>query len=236
MALDNDGKDGLTMNMEQTRRWRRHSLARWGILILGLLPALAACYPYDTNKSAADYDITITQFDKKANFFPQPPQPPPGTTYYLVQEVHHITSGQPDTIPTTYDDLILKLVADNFNALQYQPINTAPTPPPDPQPNFIITVAATTSTYYGYYYGGWWGYDYCYCYGGYYPYMQPYSFTTGTILIDMADTSQVDVGNKTAQIIWGCAINGLLDSGAATTRITNQINQCFNQSPYLGPS
>ena len=223
------------MNKEERRQRRAYSLARWGMLVLCLLPVLTACYPYDTNKSAADYDITLTQFDKKASFYPV--QPPPNTTYYLVQEVHHITSGQPDTIPTTYDQLILDQVAANLNALQYTPINTQPFPPPAPQPNFIITVAATTSTYYGYYYGGWWGYG-CYCYGGYYPYMEPYSFTTGTILIDMADTSREDTGAQppTVPIVWGCAINGLMNSGAAAGRITDQINQCFYQSPYLGPS
>jgi hypothetical protein len=66
--------------------------------------------------------------------------------------------------------------------------------------------------------------------------MQPYSFTTGTILINMADTSQVDPVAQTAQIIWGCAINGLINSGNGTARVTDQINQCFAQSPYLGPS
>jgi hypothetical protein len=222
------------MNMEETRRWKAYGLARWGIVILGLLPTLTGCYPYDSNKSASDYDITITQFDRTANFFPQPPQPPPGTTYYLPQKVYHITSGQPDTIPTTYDQLILDLVDSNMKARQYTPDTSAS--PPDPQTNFIISVYVTTSTYYGYtYWGGWWGYD-CYCYGGYYPYMQPYSFTTGTILINMADQSQVDTVAQTAPMIWGCAINGLLDSGAASTRITNQINQCFYQSQYLGPS
>jgi hypothetical protein len=65
--------------------------------------------------------------------------------------------------------------------------------------------------------------------------MQPYSFSTGTILINMTDQSQVDPVAQTAPMVWGCAINGLLDSGAATSRITNQIKQCFYQSPYLGP-
>lgn len=220
------------MNRKQGRRWKAYSLARWGMLVLCLLPALTSCYPYDSNKSASDYDITLTQFDKKANFFPQPP---PGTTYYLVPEVHHIVPpGQTDTIPTTYDQLILDQVDSNMQTRQYAPDASAS--PPDPQTNFIITVYVATSTYYGYtYWGGWWGYG-CYCYGGYYPYMQPYSFSTGTILINMTDQSQVDTVAQTAPMIWGCAINGLLDSGAGASRITNQINQCFYQSPYLGPS
>jgi hypothetical protein len=37
-------------------------------------------------------------------------------------------------------------------------------------------------------------------------------------------------------MVWGCAINGLIDSGNSTARVTDQINQCFSQSPYLGPS
>jgi len=217
------------MKIEQTRRWRAYSLARWGILILGLLPTLTACYPYDSNNSGSDYDIAITQFDPHANFYPV--KPPPNTTYYLVPEVKHLVPpGATDTIPTTYDNLILSQVDSNMQTLQYKP-----DPAPVPQTNFIVTVAVTTTTYTGYtYWGGWWGYG-CYCYGGYYPYMQPYSFTTGTILINMVDQSKVSVGDKTAQIAWGCAINGLINSGAATSRITNQIDQCFSQSPYLGP-
>jgi hypothetical protein len=226
------------MIMGQRRRWRVNSLARWGILILGLLPTLTACYPYDSNKSASDYDIAITQFDRNASFYPA--QPPSQPTYYMPDKVDIVPKGQtnPITIPPPLETSILSQVAANMAARQYTRVPTEPTEPPDPQPNFIITVSATTSTYYGYtYWGGWWGYG-CYCYGGYYPYMQPYSFTTGTILINMADPSRVDTSTdpKTAPMVWGCAINGLIDSGNSTARVTDQINQCFAQSPYLGPS
>jgi hypothetical protein len=226
------------MIMGQRRRWRVNSLARWGILVLGLLPTLTACYPYDSNKSASDYDIAITQFDKQANFYPA--QPPPSTTYFMPNQIDILPPNQtnPITIPPELETQILSQVAANLAARQYTRVFTKPTPPPDPQPNFIITVSATTSTYYGYtYWGYWWGYG-CYCYGGYYPYMQPYSFTTGTILINMADTSREDTSTNppTAPMVWGCAINGLINSGNATARVTDQINQCFNQSPYLGPS
>jgi hypothetical protein len=208
------------------------------MLIVGLLPALVGCYPYDSNQSASSYDIALTQFSSKANFYPTP-TPPPNTTptYYMPDEVKHLVPpGTTDTIPTTYDSLILSQIAANMTALQYTRIPTSTDiTPGNPQPNFVVTVSVTTSTYYGYtYWGGYWGYG-CYCYGGYYPYMQPYSFSTGTILIDMADQSQVDPVGQTATIIWGCGINGLMYAGSTSSRITNQINQCFSQSPYLGP-
>jgi len=218
------------MNTERTCLGHARKAARWGALIVGLLPAVAGCYPYNSDKSTSDYDIAMTQFDSKADFFPAPP---PNTTYFLPNTVEHIVPpGTTDTIPTTYDSLILSLVADNMDNRQYQRDSGLTI---QPTTNFIVSVYVTSSTYYGYtYWGGWWGYG-CYCYGGYYPYMDPYSFTTGTIFITMADQSQVDNANKTAPMIWGCAINGLMYSGQTSSRITNQINQCFNQSPYLGP-
>ena len=229
------------MDTGQTRRWRAQVLARWGILILGLLPALTACYPYESNNSASDYDIAITQFDRQANFYPVQPSTQP--TYFMPKKVDIVPPNQanPITIDPTLETAILAQVAANMAALKYTRIDPTIdiTPPYTPPPNFIVTVSATTSTYYGYtYWGGWWGYG-CYCYGGYYPYMQPYSFTTGTILINMADASKVPPpppGATLTPMIWGCAINGLINSGNATARVTDQINQCFAQSPYLGPS
>jgi hypothetical protein len=111
-------------------------------------------------------------------------------------------------------------------------------------PGFVIIVGVTVTDNYGQaYYPGWgywggWGW-----WGGYPGYGYPggsvvYSYTTGTIFISMLDPDKDNIidGNKFGAV-WLVRINGVVSNSSTintSNRITQRINDAFNQSPYLG--
>ena len=83
--------------------------------------------------------------------------------------------------------------------------------------------------YPGYGYPGWgypgWGYP---SYGTSY-----YSYTTGTVMMNMLDVKNYAFDDSAPVIMWTGGLNGILSSGSSASRITRDINQAFGQSPYL---
>ena len=192
-----------------------------------------SCYP-DYGLTVSDYDTVITLYDKDANF-KKPTYAMPDTVVHLVDE------GTPENdIDRSKDGLILSTVASNMQALKYErvPVDTTAAPP-----DFVILVGVTSSENYvrvyypGYGYWGGWGW-----WGGYYPgYGYPggsatYNYTTGTIFMTMIDPDKIN-GDGTYGAVWGARINGVVSSSSSinvSSRITQRINDAFNQSPYLG--
>ncbi len=77
-------------------------------------------------------------------------------------------------------------------------------------------------------YWGYWG-------GWYYPFAVYYSYTTGSLLIEMVDLQHGDTTTRKLPILWNCYISGLLQ-GKQQIRINKAveaIEQAFEQSPYL---
>jgi hypothetical protein len=88
----------------------------------------------------------------------------------------------------------------------------------------------------GYYPGFGWGWG-----GGwYYPpgyggYWSTYSYTTGTVLINLADYDSYYEGEddqRYIEIEWEVAIDGLFN-GVNVNKIDELVKQAFEQSPYL---
>lgn len=103
----------------------------------------------------------------------------------------------------------------------------------DANPDMLLTPAAwetTTITYYYDYWYWWWG--------GYYPtypYYPPvygYSYTTGTLLMNLIDPAQTGANDHPIPQ-WTGALNGVMNDVYDNTRVTKLINQAFTQSPYL---
>ena len=61
------------------------------------------------------------------------------------------------------------------------------------------------------------------------------AFTTGTLFINIFDPEQVGTEERTIPMVWLGAVNGLLEGSASglQARITQGIDQLFDQSPYL---
>jgi len=122
-----------------------------------------------------------------------------------------------------------------------------------PMPELFVTLSVMQNeyTYYYPYYGYWYGYWYWksaslksaentnYYYYPYYPYYgTSVSYTFGTVFMDMLDASKLMdevTENEKLPMVWNGIINGI-ESGSMSdhkSRITREVNQCFNQSPYL---
>ncbi len=93
----------------------------------------------------------------------------------------------------------------------------------------------TVTVWYDYWY--WWygGYYPGWGWGGYYPYYPPVSvtsYTTGTLMMNLIDKTEVGAnGNPVTQ--WNAIINGVLTYTYDASRINTGIDKAFDQSPYL---
>lgn len=197
------------------------------IVIVAAVTAFASCTP-NSGVTVAESDVVLTLFDDKFDFGA-------ATTYRLPDTVIHLTSSGEDdpSIGRDNDEEILALVESNFTARGYTKVaDTAPS-------DFVVTVSVTSTQFWnivgGCWYGcwGWWG---GWPPGGWNPWFPPvagYSFTTGSLLVDMVDPDDLD-GDK-MPLRWEGAANGVLSDTAANlqNRYARSINQMFEQSPYL---
>ena len=206
------------------------------ILVLPLL--MFSCYP-DGPSATEDLDVVGTMHDAEFNFSG-------AVTYSIPDTVIHIIGedDKEEDVDHTYDELMLTTVKTNMDAFGYQimPIDTTQDPA-----DVVLLVSAITSTNSGVLYNpGWWGYwgywpgwgypsypgygpgwGYGYPYGGY---PVAYSYSTGTVFVNMIDPLQFDLENEIVGVVWMAAINGLLQGNTGETRIREGINQAFKQS------
>lgn len=209
-----------------------------------LMLTLAGCYP-DKIDYVDEYDVAATLYDEAVDF---------GAfeTFTVIDTIIHLTDDGEDDPNFTreHDEFILGLIRDNMSDKGYSEIAS-----PDSlnAPDLIIMVQALSSEYYSYYYGGYWdwypGWSWWYpgypSYPGYpgYPWYPSYpwypgyisSYTTGTLMIDMADRESYDPEEHSVEFIWTGLVDGLLVKNSSNTRnrLEKQINQLFTQSTYL---
>jgi len=207
-------------------------------MIVCLTTVLFSCYP-NSDRDAADFDVAVTFYDPDVNFSNF-------QTYAMPDSIVHLTDPQQgDHLTRQQDNRILLTIATNMEDLGY----TREMNPETNGADVIILVSAMSdenwetyssyapydswSWYGGWGYWGWWGPSY----NTYYPWgaTVAYSYTTGTLILEMIDMQDVNEESELINTLWVGAINGLLegsDSGLEF-RIVSNINQCFDQSPYL---
>jgi hypothetical protein len=194
------------------------------VTILVAALALSSCYP-DYGLTVEDYDAVATYRDPGTDFGGY-------TTFYLIPTVQHVLPpGTGDSYTRAYDQTILTSVENNLEGLGY--VKTLDSANADLAVQTSLT-QQEYMVYYGWggYYGWGWGWP------GYYPPVYGYSYTTGSIIVDMADVVRSNESEQ-AESIWFAVMQGLagVTTGATTdSRIRNGINQAFIQSPYLGKS
>ena len=196
------------------------------ITILILL-GLAACYP-DGPDYAEDLDVVYTVHDEQYDFGAK-------NTFAMPDQI--VTSVEIEDGDTVrefmnpiYATPILQEIQENMEAYGWTRVDV------DEDPDLLLTPAGMSSTnyYYSYWYdwwyGGYWGW-----YGWYYPpYYTVSSYTTGTLLIVLSDPNQAaDNPINRSPALWLAAANGLLTYGYDLSRVSDAINQAFNQSQYL---
>jgi len=176
-----------------------------------------SCYPGET-LTAADSDVIATFFNPNADFSTK-------MTYAIPDSIDRIDKdGNPVSDPGPFDSQIISRIKQNLNALGF-------TEQQNPANADVLVVAFINKTTWAS--GGCypWGYGWWYPYPGYcYPVV--YTYSTGTLLIVMADRQS----QGSTDALWVAGINGLLEdtSSGIETRLANNINQAFKQSPYLG--
>jgi hypothetical protein len=198
----------------------RGTLGAVTILVAAL--ALSSCYP--------DYGLTVTDYDAVATYHKPDVTFGGYSTFFLVPTVQHVLPpGGSDDFTRAYDQTILTSVENNLEALGYvKVLDTA-------DADLAVQVSVSTQEYMVYYgWGGYWGWGWYW--PGYYPPAYGYSYTTGSVIVDMADVLKSNE-SSTATSVWMAILQGLAGqtTGATTeSRIRNGIDQAFVQSPYLG--
>ncbi len=184
------------------------------------------CYPGGADYTS-DYDAVYTDFNDTFNFkafntYAMPDQ--------IVVDIEITNDG--DTIPeymkSIYSDPILAQIAENMANYGWTRVDISD------NPDLLLSPAGQSSTtyYYSYWYD-WW-------YGGYYPgwgwYYPPYytvsSYTTGSLIMTIADPN-LDSPINRSPMEWVGVVNGVLTNSANITRALNGIDQAYTQSPYL---
>jgi hypothetical protein len=217
-----------------------------------IIAGFSSCYPIGDLK-VEDLDVAATIYNKtyydgptgSVNKFE-------GLQTFVVVDtiIHLVQSGTTDDISRKYDAFILEQVRLNMLELGF-----AEELHPDVNPaDVAITVSAMTSTHEVYtwypYWGWYWGYGGYYPYTGtnsekivaapsyyypWFPYNTYYSYQSGSLLMEMVDVARVNPDVEEIPVIWAGIVNGVLETSQSgvKNRLSNGIDQCFVQSPYL---
>ena len=208
------------------------------ILLLPLMALLAGCYP-DKLDFVEEYDMAGTLYDEEADFSNY-------TTFHVLDTVMHLTEdGEDDpNLTREHDEFILETIRQNMLDNGYTEVAS-----PDSLnvPDLMVLTQVMSQdfyTYYSYWYDYWgyypgWGWWYP-GYGGWYPGYPWYpgyvsSYTTGSLIIEMMDTDVPVELTERPGMVWAGIVNGLLTGSKSNirARLDKQINQLFEQSPYL---
>ncbi len=208
------------------------------LMAFSLAGLLSGCYP-DKIDYVDEYDLAGTMYDEDVDFSSF-------TSFHVIDTIMHVTDDDEDdpNLGRENDEFILNLIRQNMLDLGYTEMAN-----PDSlnRPDLELLVNAMTSDYYTYYsyWNSYWGYypgwGYWYPGGGYYPGYPGYpggglyySYSTGTLAIEMLDTkAEAGEDNDRPGVVWVGLVDGLLTSSSSQSRLDKQINQVFTQSPYL---
>jgi predicted small lipoprotein YifL len=199
--------------------------------LLALLPVLvllAACYPQGPDY-VEDIDVVATTYDDEFNFDAK-------TTYAMPDKiVVDIDIEEGDTIYEYMKDAfatpILQAIQTNMTSRGFTRVAVSA------NPDLLLTPAGLSSTtyfysyWYDWWYGGYWGWGW----GWYYPpYYTVSSYTTGSMVMVLSDPKAgANSPINRSPAVWIGVGNGLFTGAYELSRVTNAINQAFQQSPYL---
>ena len=209
---------------------------------------LSGCYPTGSDLTYEDLDVSLTMYDKDY-YTPSGKNEFQKFETFTVPDtiIHILDEGEEDKISRKYDKDILRLVRNNLTNLGYVEEKN----PLINEPDLLVTVSIAVTDHSIYLWYPYWGWYWPYYPKGtsalpsqnyYYPYYPPwygvgsiYTYSSGTLIMEMIDASRIDPGNEKIPVIWSGLVNGLLGGSESglKVRVPSGINQCFDQSPYL---
>ena len=203
------------------------------LLIVLMAVLVAGCYPAGP-EYVEDLDVVYTTFDKAydfqaANTYAMPDK--------IVVNAEKDNNGdwQPEYMPDALAAPILAQIEANMTANGWTRLPNDILGNPDEEADVVLTPAAMKSTtyfysyWYDWWYGGYWG-----GYWGWYypPYATVSSYTTGSLILVIADP-HVESPINQSQASWVGVANGLFTGNYDLNRAKKGIDQAFDQSPYL---
>ncbi len=200
------------------------------ILFLGIY----GCYPKGP-EYIQELDLVLTQYAPDYDFGAQ-------NTYFMPDSISWQTNDRNFVPDESFEREVLKQIESQMNARGYTRLDSIADTTDLQNPNNPDMVMIVTGIYSENTGGGWvpvggcWWYP-CWGWGGWYGGWVPYtySFTTGTVVMDLGDFREGDEITRTFPLSWEGLMNGLAGSSSSSNqdRIESGINQAFLQSPYL---
>ena len=167
--------------------------------------------------------IVSTSLDKSADFTSY-------QTFYISDTVIYIGDLNIFLVDNNAKQLV-QTVKDNLTARGYTFVPKSGNPDLGVTLSVVKDINVVVQSYPGWWYGYYWWYPY---YPYYYPWTTVYTYTTGTVIVDMLDLKHASedhqytgVWNTTALGAVGDDLNTNIQQGI------DAINQGFEQSPYL---
>jgi hypothetical protein len=187
---------------------------------------LAGCYPAGPDYTE-DLDVVYTTYDPEFDFVSRNTYAMPDQ---IVTDVQITNSGDTtyEYMKDVYAGPILDRIDANMASLGWTKVDVSA------DPNVLLMPAGISSTtyfysyWYDWWYGGYWGY-----WGWYYPpYYTVSSYTTGSLIMTIADPN-IDSPVNRSPVAWIGAMNGLLTYSGNINRVLDGVDKAFLQSPYL---
>ena len=206
-------------------------------LFIGLMAVLATSCEKDPDLSKLDNNFTVyTNYDSKTNFNDF-------KTYCLPDSILLIGQGmKAEYWKDENAQEIIKQVADEMDTRGYTRVKVIKNANIGLQLSFTrqtTQIIGTGGWYGGGWYNGWWGPGYWgpYWNDWYYPYPVVYSYSVGSLLVELVNLKAPLPKSTDAKlpVLWTAYMTGLL-SGSDKVNIelsTRAIEQAFVQSPYL---
>ncbi|MDZ7608582.1 MAG: DUF4136 domain-containing protein [Cyclobacteriaceae bacterium] len=189
-------------------------------IYLVIIAMMAGCYPQGP-EYYEDLDIVYTNFEETYDFASKGKYSMPDKIVKIAGDI--VEGEDPEFVKEPYNTQMLTQIAANMAALGWERVD-------DPEDADLVLFPATwtnTTIYYWYDYWCWYYPWYC---GWGWGYPSVSSYTTGTLVLTLVANGPDYIEPSR---VWTAAANGLLSGSYNTSRVTEAIDQAFEQSPYL---
>jgi len=194
--------------------------------LMAIVLLMTQCYP-EGPEYYEELDLVYSNYDAGYDFTAEQTYAIPDKIMLVDEDL--VNGGEPNFIKEPYATQVLDKIKLNMADKGWTLVSK------DKNPDVLLApvgVELTTTVYYGY--GGYWDWWYGGWYGWYYPYPVTTSYSTGSLIVTMADPNDLSPDGK-MRAVWGFIVNGVLSSSSAdfANRVTKGVDQAFKQSPYI---
>lgn len=212
------------------------------VTAVGLMGLIGCQKDPSTSGLSSEY-LVYTAHDTSADFATI-------DTYYIPDSIlligSHAVNETGDRVSKYWNDAdalsLINTIVSEMNSLGYTRIDEGALRQ-TADVGFQVSYVEETSYFTGYSNPYWW-WDYPYYWspgywgywsGWYYPFVVQYSYTTGSLLVEMVDLKKGDPTTRKLPILWNSYISGLVRNNKSINieRASEALKQAFLQSPYL---